>query len=200
MLAICVRISAICGLGLVLAQAAEAADKVSIKTKTYSISGKTGAELYASMVRYGPRHGLLSRAIAQTSYKVDWDAKLVADAGVCRVAAAKPTLALTYAYPKPSSDLSPVVRQRWAKFMVGVRKHEETHGRLARQMVAAAALSVKDLQTAGDPTCRKTRAEVKRRASKVYALYEAKQIQFDKAEHRDRGNIDGLIRSLIKAK
>lgn len=199
MLALCIRMSAVCAIGLGLAQAAHAAERVTVKTTAYTIAGKTGAELYASMVKYGPRHGLLSRAIAQTSYKVDWDAKFTATDGVCRVAYAKPKLALTYAYPKPSDSLSPAVRSRWAKFMAGVRKHEETHGRYAKQMVTAAALVVKDIKMPGDSSCRKTKAEVQRRANKVYAIYEAKQMLFDKTEHRERGNIDRLIRGLIKA-
>ncbi len=54
-----------------------AAEQLEVRTKTYAISGKNGVELYQSMVRRGPRHGFLSRAIAQTSYTVEWQAEVV---------------------------------------------------------------------------------------------------------------------------
>ena len=168
--------------------AGQAADRIKVDTQNYAISGQTGAELYASMVKRGPRHGLLSRAIAQTSYKN----------GVCRVVQAKPVLMLTYTYPQPTQGLSPQLKRRWAAFMSGVKRHEQKHGAIAREMVRAAEASVRGLKVSADPTCRQVRSEVKRRADKVYAEYEARQLNFDAREHRDRGNIDRLILSLVK--
>lgn len=178
--------------------AGQAADRIKVDTQNYAISGQTGAELYASMVKRGPRHGLLSRAIAQTSYKVEWKAEVVAKNGVCRVVQAKPVLMLTYTYPQPTQGLSPQLKRRWAAFMSGVKRHEQKHGAIAREMVRAAEASVRGLKVSADPTCRQVRSEVKRRADKVYAEYEARQLNFDAREHRDRGNIDRLILSLVK--
>ena len=180
--------------------ASHAAGGVTSKTTYYSIPGANGMQLYLSMVKRGPRHGLLSRAIAQTSYRVAWDAQVEWANGVCRVTSARPTLSITYAYPKPTERISPQVKARWNRFMAGVRRHEETHGRLARQMVDAAYKSVRGLKIAGDTSCRKTQREMKRRANATYALYEARQVRFDEVEHRDGGNIDRLILALIKAK
>lgn len=179
---------------------AHAADKVSVKTSHYSISGTNGAQLYMSMVKRGPRHGLLSRAIAQTSYKVTWDAEVVPFNGGCRVAAARPKLSIKYTYPQPSQRVSPAVKRSWDRFMGGVRRHEEMHGKIARQMVDVAAKSVRGLKVANDRSCFKTRLAMKRLADTAYAEYEARQIKFDAAEHRDGGNIDRLILALIKAK
>jgi predicted secreted Zn-dependent protease len=39
------------------------APKVTEKTEYYDISGKTGAELFRSIMRKGPRHGFMSKAI-----------------------------------------------------------------------------------------------------------------------------------------
>lgn len=177
---------------------AQAADRTKVGTATYPISGVTGAELYASMQRHGPRHGFLSRAIAQTSYKVEWHAEVEADGDVCRVVEAYPMLDMTYTFPEPAENLSPAVRKRWRAFMAGVKRHEERHGALARQMVRAAEAAVKGLTIRGDRSCSKTRWEVRRRANAVYATYEARQRAFDAKEHRDRGNIDRLIRALIR--
>lgn len=169
-----------------------------VTTRTYSISGDTGEELLASMQRKGPRHGFLSRAIAQTAYTVKWDAKVATDGKSCRVIRAKPILDMTYSFPEPSERLSPQMRPRWATFMVGVRKHEGQHGAMARAMVRAAESAVKSVRMADDPDCRKTGREVKLRADAIYETYEARQRAFDMREHRDKGNIERLIRALIK--
>ena len=195
-----VRLGAIAATVLATATIAGAAERIKIKTQNYAISGTSGADLYASMVRHGPRHGFLSRAIAQTSYTVEWQAEVVSNGGVCRVMQARPVLSITYTYPQPSRAMSPEMSRRWAKFMAGVKRHEQTHGSIAREMVRAAETAVKGLKVADDPTCRKTRSEVKRRADVIYAAYEARQIKFDAKEHRDRGNIDRLILGLVKGK
>ena len=49
---------------------ANAAVSIKIKTATYPISGKNGIDLLDAMDRRGPKHGFLTRAIAQTSYTV----------------------------------------------------------------------------------------------------------------------------------
>lgn len=198
MASIGLRLGAIVAMVLAMATTTGAAERVKIKTQNYAISGKSGAELYASMVRHGPRHGFLSRAIAQTSYTVEWQAEVVSKGGTCRVMQARPVLSITYTYPQPSRTMSPEMARRWSKFMAGVKRHEQTHGSIAREMVRAAEVAVKGLKVSDDPSCRKTRMEVKRRADAIYAAYEARQIKFDAREHRDRGNIDRLILSLVK--
>jgi len=193
-------------LGLVIAAAlaagttVAAAEQVKVKTRTYAIAGKTGAELYQSMVRHGPRHGFVSRAIAQTSYTVEWQAEVVATGTTCRVLRAQPVLSITYTYPQPSRSMSAEMKRRWQRFMVGVKTHEERHGAIAREMVRAAEASVTGLKVVNDPGCRKTRVEVKKRADKIYATYEARQIKFDAREHRDSGNIDRLILGLVRGR
>ncbi len=107
-------------------------------------------------------------------------------------------LSLTYTYPQPGRSMSPEMTRRWQRFMAGVKKHEEKHGSIAREMVRAAEASVKGLKISNDPGCRKTRVEVKKRADRVYATYEARQLKFDAREHRDGGNIDHLILKLVK--
>ena len=82
-----IAIAAILGLAVVPVVAADADASVSIKTKTttYSISGKDGNALLDAMDRRGPKHGFLTRAIAQTSYTVSWTVDWKEKAGDCRV-------------------------------------------------------------------------------------------------------------------
>ena len=146
------------------------------------------------MDRLGPKHGFLTHAIAQTSYTVAWDIDWKEQAGSCRVANAAATLTINYTYPQVQRPMSPDLQRRWNRFMAGVRKHEETHGRLARQMVDAAEKSVSGLSYEDDRRCRKTQAELKKRIATAYAKYEARQIAFDEVEHAEGGNVEGLVR------
>jgi predicted secreted Zn-dependent protease len=175
---------------------AVAGAKVVIKTQSYDISGDSGRALVTAMDRTGPRHGFMTRAIAQTSYTVDWDLQVRETHGVCKLARAVPTLHLTYIFPEAKS-LSPGLARRWKTFLAGVHRHERTHGRIAGNMVEAAALAVSGIALAHDPGCNRTRREARRRIDAVYAKYEASQVAFDKREHRDGGRVEKLVEALM---
>ena len=64
-------------------------------------------------------------------------------------------------------------------------------------MAAAAERQLNDLSSPGDLSCRKTRAEGKRRIASIYAAYEARQKEFDRVEHAKGGNVEGLV-SLLR--
>jgi predicted secreted Zn-dependent protease len=186
------------GAGLGLAGAASAEVKVTERTANYAISGKTGTALLDAMDRRGPKHGFLTRAIAQTRYAISWRIEWGETSTACRVKRLDGDLAITYTYPrisgKPSADLA----RKWETFHAGVKKHEEMHGRLARQMATAAEKSVGKLIVRNDRGCRKARLEAKRRMSAIYAEYEARQLRFDAKEHRQGGRVEGLIEALTR--
>jgi predicted secreted Zn-dependent protease len=186
--------------GLWTASGAAAGVKLKIDEKTYSITGKTGEALLAAMDRRGPKHGLLTRAIAQTKYSVDWTIEWSKNDGVCKVANAEAKLRITYTYPKVDGAVSKALTRQWKRFMGGVRKHEEMHGAIAREMVTKAQRAVAGLSLRGDPTCRKSRMEVKRRVNALYAQYEKKQITFDAREHKEGGHVDGLVGALRRVR
>jgi len=180
------------------AGSARAEVNVSVKKANYDITGATGTALLQAMDKKGPKHGFLTRAIAQTGYTVGWEIEWAAGNGNCRVKKAKADLAITYTYPRIAGSMSPDLKRRWRHFMEGVRKHEETHGAIARQMVRVAERSVSGLSMKNDRRCYKSQSEVKRRVNAIYAEYEARQVQFDAKEHREGGNVEGLVAALIK--
>lgn len=180
-----------------LAGTASAGVKVSVRKASYHISGKTGAALLQAMDSRGPKHGFLTRAIAQTKYSVGWNITWAEKQGSCRLKKADVLLSVTYTYPVVKDAISQQLRQRWARFMSGVQKHEETHGRIARQMVVAAERSISGLTVANDRGCRKAQAEVRKRVNAIYGQYEKRQIQFDAREHGAGGNVEGLV-SLLR--
>ncbi|MER9299718.1 DUF922 domain-containing protein [Mesorhizobium sp. M0621] len=193
-LACLMAIGAVCG----SAPAASAGTKVLVKTRTYDITGTTGLALMKAMDRKGPKHGFMTHAIAQTGYTVDWDLDAGQDNGFCRLRRANGTLNLFYTFPHAASATTPALQKRWTRFFAGVRAHEETHGRLAREMMRATERSISGLRTADDRSCYKTRHEAQRRIRATYAAYEAKQIAFDAREHRDGGHVEHLVTALIK--
>lgn len=180
------------------AGAALAKTEVAVKTKYYDVSGKNGVALIKAMDKKGPRHGFMARAIAQTSYTVGWEFTWAREGKSCRLAEADGTLDMTYTYPKVGSEVDRGLQKRWKRFMAGVRKHEEQHGKLARDMVASAERSLKGVNFGRDPKCARAQAEAKRRIASVYAKYEARQIAFDKREHSEGGNVEHLLYGLMK--
>lgn len=172
--------------------------RINTTTTTYSIAGRTGYELLRQMDRKGPKHGFLTRAIAQTRYSVRWDISWKSDGRGCRVDRASALLDIKYSYPRVTSRMSPELNRRWNAFLRGVTKHEETHGAVAKRMVKAAEKSIANISVRRDPDCRAARAEVKRRVDAIYAKYEAQQIAFDAREHRDGGNVARLVERLAQ--
>ena len=75
---------------------AVAAPKVTVKTNTFDISGKTGIELLRELDRRGPKHGFLTRAIAQTRYQLNSSAEYRFSRGTCAVVRPNVRLDITY--------------------------------------------------------------------------------------------------------
>ncbi len=188
---------AVIGAACVVVGPASAGVKTIVKTRTYDITGTTGAGLVVAMNRKGPRHGFMTHAIAQTSYKVDWNLDMRQVNGVCTVRQANGTMNITYTYPRVASAVTPALRKRWNRFYSGVLAHEGTHGRIAGQMMQAAERSVRGLKIANDPQCNKTRNEARRRLEATNKVYEAKQIAFDAGEHREGGHVERIIMALV---
>ena len=184
-------------LGLV-AGAASAGVKVTETHGSYPIGGRSGVALLDAMDRRGPKHGFLTRAIAQTRYSIAWRIEWGESAATCRVKRIDGELAITYTFPRVSGALPPGLERKWTRFLAGVRKHEEAHARMARQMARAAEKSVAALTVANDPGCRKARLAAKRRMDVVYADWEARQLAFDTREHRPGGPVERLIEALIR--
>ncbi|TIW95863.1 MAG: DUF922 domain-containing protein, partial [Mesorhizobium sp.] len=188
-LACLVAIGAVCG----SAPGASAGTRVLVMARTYDITGTTGLALMQAMDHKGPKHGFMTHAIALTGYTVNWDLDAGQDNGVCRMRRANGTLNLFYTFPRVASTTTPALRRRWTRFFAGVRRHEETHGRIARQMMRATERSISGLRIADDRSCDKTRREAQRRIKATYAAYEAKQLAFDAREHRDGGRVEHLV-------
>ncbi|MEP9371046.1 DUF922 domain-containing protein [Mesorhizobium sp. KR1-2] len=181
-----------------VANVAHAGGKVLVKTETYPVSGTTSNAIMQSMNRGGPREGLQARAMAATRYDVHWNMNWDKSGGACHLRSATPTLSLTYRFPKLASRVSPDLKQRWDRFMVGVRTHEQVHGKIAQDMANAAQSALTGISNNNDPNCTKSQAEVQRRVKGVYSEYEGRQRGFDAKEHRPGGNVERLVGDFMR--
>ena len=146
-----------------LAQAGwEAVEKV----ETYAITGKSGAELYASIDERGPKVGM-GRAIAYTNFKLTWSRKYEPQGDACVLVSARPKLIITYTLPKPSGELPAAIRAHWETFITGVRSHELVHGEIIKEMVRGIEANTVGMSVADDPGCRKIRSELTKRLAKL---------------------------------
>ncbi len=184
-------------MGLMTAEAAAGVRTV-VNVDTYRITGDSGEALMQAMDRKGPRHGFLTRAIAQTRYSLAWTLDWSIADRRCRLKAADVVLSVNYRFPTLAGQAPAALRSRWAKFMIGVRRHEETHGRIARQMAARAQKAVLRVAADNDPSCWKAKRRVSEIVHAIYADYEARQQRFDALEHQPGGPVDRLVGALTR--
>lgn len=176
--------------------AAHADGQVVELVKTYAISGKTAADLYASIGERGPKAGQ-GRAIAHTNFTLTWSRKYEPTGDVCTLFSARPKLTITYTLPKPSERLPAPVQKRWETFIEGVRRHEQVHGQMIKDMVATIERTTIGMSVAGDPNCRKIRQEITKPLSEASLAQRQQSRDFDRAELGDGGNVHRLILSFV---
>ncbi|SMH43038.1 DUF922 domain-containing protein [Mesorhizobium australicum] len=170
---------------------------VTVKTKYYDIKGKTGLELFYDMNRKGPRHGFLTKAIAQTQFKTSLKGDFVHSNGVCRTKGAGMTMQITYVYPRPVDKLPSALARRWKKFQATNVTHEEMHGRLAKKMVGDVNRTLRGFRMADGQSCRKANAKLMKELDRIVIAYNKSQVDFDKREHRDGGPVEKSVLALI---
>ncbi|MGO6814038.1 DUF922 domain-containing Zn-dependent protease [Rhizobium brockwellii] len=166
------------------------------EVRPYSISGKTGAELYESIGARGPEAGA-GRAIAHTTFKLTWTRKYEPQGNACVIVTNRPTLIITYTLPKPSAALPAAVNSSWQAFISGVQAHERVHGETIKEMVKEIEATSIGLTVADDPDCKKIRIELTRRLGEISARQRQRGRDFDKIEMGDGGNIQQLILKLV---
>lgn len=163
--------------------------------KTYPISGETGIDLYRSIGEQGPTAGV--RAIAHTSFKLTWTRKYERQGTACAITVAKPKVIITYTLPKPSHTLSPDVQRSWSQFIAGVEKHERVHGSFVKELVQQIQDFSLGLRVENDPECRKIRDVLTRRLGDLSKAERQRNVDFDRVELTNGGNVHQLILNLV---
>ena len=183
------------GLGLLLsfpAGVALAAWKAVEQVETYAVAGTSGAALYASIGKRGPKVGV-ARAIAYTNFKLTWSRNYVPQGNDCTIVSARPKLIITYTLPEPAERLSGVTAKNWDVFIAGVREHERVHGQIIEDMVRRIEAYSVGLTVAGDPKCKKIRAVLTERLAQLSLEQRQRSRDFDRDELGESGNIRRLV-------
>jgi predicted secreted Zn-dependent protease len=180
-----------------LALALPAVAKVTETTRYYKITGKTGMELLRDMNRKGPRHGFLTKAIAQTQFKTDLRGDIVRQNGVCRTKNAGYSMRITYVYPQPTNKLDAALAKRWRAFQATNVEHEQMHGRLGRKLVGDMNRVLRGFKMADKQSCRKAEAALTKQLDAIIVAYNKAQTEFDKREHRAGGPVEKSILALV---
>lgn len=167
------------------------------RNEPYSISGRTGPELYASIGEHGPAAGI-GRAIAFTNFKLTWqrDYRPQAD-GACTLVSARPKLIISYVLPKPSQKLPPPIASNWKTFIDGVARHERAHGEMIVDMVREIEAYTVGLSVPDDPNCKKIRAQMTERLSQISQAQRQKSRDFDRVELTEGGAVHQLVLNLV---
>lgn len=184
--------------GMCASSAALSAPRIATRTTYYEISGESGAAVLRELDRRGPKHGFMTRAIAQTRYTMSSESDWRHERGACVAVRPSVRLDIAYVFPKLAGKVSPALKQRWQLFFAGVTRHEETHGRIAREMAMAAEKAVRLIRIRDGKGCGRFQGEMKRAIGVVMEEHEKRQNRFDAVEHQKGGNIERLIARLVR--
>lgn len=174
-----------------------AQSRVTEATKYYSITGKTGMELFWDMNRRGPRHGFLTKAIAQTQFKTGYTGDFIYENGVCRAKNASFKLQITYVYPQPKTRLEGPLARRWKAFQATNFAHEREHGRIAKKMAASIGRKLKTFRVADKRSCDRPIAKLAKEIDAIIIAQNVEQKAFDTREHRKGGPVEKSILALV---
>ncbi|WP_269931133.1 DUF922 domain-containing Zn-dependent protease [Aminobacter sp. HY435] len=186
------------GVAMLLSRPVLAEWQAAEKVEPYSISGKTGPELYASIGEKGPKASTGTRVIAHTDFKLTWTRKYEPQPdGSCVLVTAKPKLIVTYRLPKPAGKLPAATQKNWDVFAAGVHKHELVHGDHIKEMVKAIEQMSIGFSAPADPGCKTIRTELTKRLAELSLTQRQRSRDFDRVEMSDGGNVHQLILNLV---
>ncbi|MGB6116658.1 MAG: DUF922 domain-containing protein [Mesorhizobium sp.] len=192
---VALALAALCAARPAFAQA-----RITEETKFYQISGKTGMELLRDMNRRGPRHGFLTKAIAQTQFKTGYSGDFVYENGVCHAKGASYNLHITYVYPQPKVRFDSAMARRWKVFQATNIQHEREHGRIAKKMANTIGKKLRAFKVKDSRGCDRPVARLSREIDAIVTAQNKEQMAYDKREHRDGGPVEKSIFSLIGKK
>ncbi len=170
---------------------AEAKVIIKERTKFYSVSGKTGEQVYRQMLRKGPRIGHSKEhyiATATINFKIvnidgyEWGTK-------CAIRDLDVVIDVLYRIPKwkrpknPSRELV----SAWETFIAHIWRHEKKHTAIAKGTAYELWRAVKGVKGDRKKKCKNMLKPAQKRAERVYTRYHKKQERFDASAFGDGG-------------
>ncbi|MDP3895294.1 MAG: DUF922 domain-containing protein [Mesorhizobium sp.] len=171
----------------------ESSAKVIVKENTvyYSVSGRTGQEIYGQMTRKGPKiPGHKDHKIAATTMVTD---VMKLDGGVkgnqCVVTRADVSLKVTYRIPKwtGGKSASAATQKAWDAFLAHVWRHERRHAEIALEHARQLERGLLALRGDVRKDCKDMIAAAERLSKKTVESHHRKQDAFDASWFGDGG-------------
>ena len=150
--------------------------------RTYDVTGRTYAELIASMRENGPfveRTGRRHWGITQTAFQQEWSYQEAR--GRCELLAARTELDLTITLPewKERAGASDATIRRWERLKADIVAHEERHAAIARDYLERLRAETDRPVTA--PTCAALEAGLRARSTIITDRHREAQLEFDRS-------------------
>lgn len=173
------------------------------KEKFYRVHGKTGAQIYKNILKFGTKAGNYTHAIAST--QVNFELKNLKGhltSRTCKVDNVDIVVSIIYTYPKwvDRRRATPKVRKDWDRFMLYLRKHERHHGEIAIKTAKKYERVFKRSRGSVARKCEDWSNSVERKIGPLIARYHRQQAQYDRREHGRYGRIRRAQIALINGK
>lgn len=193
-------------LGVLLAapSLSDSAAKVTYSEKTihYTVSGRTGQEIYAQIARKGPKlTGQRDHKVATTGMMFDVRGIKAGIRGTrCVVTGLDVHVTFTYRIPKWTGKGSASVRKAWTAFEAHLWRHEKRHRDIALEYARRIERDILRLKGDARQECAGMVEQAKRQSTSSEAWHERKQASFDASWFGDGGQQFKYDRALISAK
>jgi len=175
----------------------------------YSVSGKTGQQIFESIRVNGPRTGKASltggagHAIATAEFGIDFiNVKKEIVKNRCRVINVDLVLNVKYTYPKwkTPKGASKNMRREWKKFSNTVQWHEQQHTKIAKEYAKDYEKIIRKTRFKASTDCDEFTISSMFRVQRAAIKSTRKQRNFDRKDLRRGGRGFKAQRDLFRAK
>ena len=170
----------------------------------YDVKGKSGRELFKSMVENGPKVGAANRSHALATTEYNYDIKNIdieVRNGRCVPVDFDIVLSVKYTYPrlKARSGMNGETRDAWKSFNSTVVWHEKQHVKIAMELAEDYAKVLKRTRFPARDKCDAESLGFKWRVGMANLRHNRKQRRFDRKDLRPGGRGYEAQLRLIKA-
>ncbi len=182
---------------------AHAKVSVSTRTKAFTITGKTGKQIYQQIRNKRPAHMRKLKAIGLTRAKIKYkNVRFQSKGNRCVATNVDIQLLVTYYYPRwdKRKGSSRLLQKRWNAFEKELHRHEHYHGKIYRNFATALEKEFRKISAPATRGCKLAIAKAKKKAQALKKSAEARQAAFDRRERRKTSKIKRLEIALYKTK
>jgi predicted secreted Zn-dependent protease len=157
--------------------------RTDIRYETYPVRGLTIADIWRDIARKGPHQperGLYAQAEAQIRF--GWQVRFTTTSASCRVQSAEVNLNVKIVLPRWADEGRghPAMRAAWQEYIARVKRHEETHKRIALE--AAHQIDRAILGAPVHRDCRGLERYIKVQTDQILRRERERQAHFDRTD------------------